>query len=87
MLHASKTLDAVKERLENFDQKIGVQIIQVGRAVAWGTEGTRFFDACRWENPTLPGHRRVDEGRKASIYGAWAWGIPCVGALLAGIIA
>lgn len=29
-MHASKTLDAIKSKLENFDQKIGVQIIQVG---------------------------------------------------------
>eukprot|EP00798_Chlamydomonas_sp_ICE-L_P030687 gene30687-35714_t len=28
LLHASKTLDAVREKLENFDQKIGVTIIQ-----------------------------------------------------------
>jgi len=29
LLHASKVLEAVKEKLTNFDQKIGVQIIQV----------------------------------------------------------
>ena len=28
LLHASKTLDAVRDKLENFDQKIGVTIIQ-----------------------------------------------------------
>ena len=29
LLHASKALNAIKEKLTNFDQKIGVQIIQV----------------------------------------------------------
>jgi hypothetical protein len=28
LLHASKTLDDIKVKLDNFDQKIGVQIIQ-----------------------------------------------------------
>ena len=28
LLHASLTLESIKEGLENFDQKIGVQIIQ-----------------------------------------------------------
>jgi chaperonin GroEL (HSP60 family) len=30
LLHASKTLDQIKDKLDNFDQKIGVTIIQVG---------------------------------------------------------
>jgi hypothetical protein len=34
LLHASKALDEVKGKLDNFDQKIGVQIIQVCRRKA-----------------------------------------------------
>ncbi len=32
LLHASKGLDEVKAKLDNFDQKIGVTIIQVGQS-------------------------------------------------------
>jgi hypothetical protein len=35
LLHASLTLESIKEGLENFDQKIGVQIIQNALRVRW----------------------------------------------------
>ncbi len=49
LLHASKTLDAVREQLTNFDQRIGVGIIQsalkvrpaAGRMAAGGNGGWR----------------------------------------------
>lgn len=37
LLHAAKTLDAVREKLDNFDQKIGVQIIQTALKVPMKT--------------------------------------------------
>ena len=33
LLYASKALDAVKEKLENFDQTVGVQILQTALRV------------------------------------------------------
>ena len=33
LLYASKSLDAVKEKLENFDQTVGVQILQTALRV------------------------------------------------------
>lgn len=39
LLHASKTLDAVREQLDNFDQRIGVGIIQTALKVGGGAGG------------------------------------------------
>ena len=33
LLYASKSLDAVKDKLENFDQTVGVQILQTALRV------------------------------------------------------
>ena len=33
LLYASKSLDAVKEKLDNFDQTVGVQILQTALRV------------------------------------------------------
>lgn len=63
LLHASKTLDDVKVKLDNFDQKIGVQIIQNALRVPMKTIAS---------NAGVEGAVIVGKVRSTTHVGCWA---------------
>lgn len=59
LLYASKALDAVKEKLENFDQTVGVQILQTALRVPLKTIADNagmfsMFKGCHLASSLIP---------------------------------